>query len=392
MTAALAGVAAPSVPLPTPSAQRAPTPATERPPRTALKIGAVLGVVLPFCTFVFTEQQKARDAADAKATTERRLLDERVTADRENDLRNATFIQDAIDADLAARANGDHLCRQIGKKLILIESGQLGSASLKAVVTTFAEPETNALNRHKGCQCLSVGIPALRRTVDHFGALIRASLGQRTLAEMQWTLAQFGPNGPGGVPAWCPSPLGIDAAVASIGAGAGQTSTAGAAAGASTAGASSGKGATSSTAEGQATAERPSGAGAPPPATCPSYTGKLDMPTPAPRVYIQIGKEDDRPKAEAAQRALRAAGFAVPGIENVNARAPSKLQLRYFQGAPQIVAAASAVICESLKTPSDRAPLPLPVDISSLRSSARANHLELWFPAPPTAPIVDKTP
>ena len=50
------------------------------------------------------------------------------------------------------------------------------------------------------------------------------------------------------------------------------------------------------------------------------------------RIYMQIAREDQRRRAAQIARALQAAGYIVPGIENVREKAPANSQLRYCDG------------------------------------------------------------
>jgi hypothetical protein len=50
------------------------------------------------------------------------------------------------------------------------------------------------------------------------------------------------------------------------------------------------------------------------------------------RIYMQIAREDQRKRAAAIARNLQAAGYIVPGIENVRDKAPPTSQLRYCDG------------------------------------------------------------
>jgi hypothetical protein len=54
------------------------------------------------------------------------------------------------------------------------------------------------------------------------------------------------------------------------------------------------------------------------------------------RVYLQIGRQDQRPRAKLVSDSLGSAGFTVPGIEFVGAaKAPAKVtQVRYFYPLP----------------------------------------------------------
>jgi septal ring factor EnvC (AmiA/AmiB activator) len=50
------------------------------------------------------------------------------------------------------------------------------------------------------------------------------------------------------------------------------------------------------------------------------------------RIYMQIARKDQQRRAAAIARALQAAGYIVPGIENVRDKAPNTSQLRYCDG------------------------------------------------------------
>lgn len=51
------------------------------------------------------------------------------------------------------------------------------------------------------------------------------------------------------------------------------------------------------------------------------------------RIYMQIARADQRKRAAVIARNLQAAGYIVPGIENVRDKAPANSQLRYCDGA-----------------------------------------------------------
>jgi hypothetical protein len=95
------------------------------------------------------------------------------------------------------------------------------------------------------------------------------------------------------------------------------------------------------------------------------------------RVYLQIGSEDDRPKAAAASEALKKAGLIAPGIELVSPRsAPQQNDLRYCDGkvdanALERVKAAVAAAVE---------PPPKVVVLDpKLCGKVRFNHFEVWY-------------
>lgn len=94
-----------------------------------------------------------------------------------------------------------------------------------------------------------------------------------------------------------------------------------------------------------------------------------------PRVYIQIANEGQRPLAGKASAALKAAGYDVPGIEYVGARAPKANQLRFFErsetGGRQVKAALK--VLKSIGVDAHEQYISLP------SASTAPRHLEVWF-------------
>lgn len=95
----------------------------------------------------------------------------------------------------------------------------------------------------------------------------------------------------------------------------------------------------------------------------------------APRIYIQIGGEDQRKRASEVVSQLQKNGFIVPGIENVGgkARIPSVSQLRYYPtdsfSEQDIKDIASTL--SNLRI--DLKPIPL------TSGGGRPRHYEIWF-------------
>lgn len=111
-------------------------------------------------------------------------------------------------------------------------------------------------------------------------------------------------------------------------------------------------------------------------ATSPLAKALDQTPLPA-RVYLQIGREADRPVATAAQQALREAGLIVPGIELVgNQRSPARNDLRYC---PDRV---DEAVLKRVRDAVARAIQPAPVPISlpaGMCTKVRHNHFEVWY-------------
>lgn len=95
------------------------------------------------------------------------------------------------------------------------------------------------------------------------------------------------------------------------------------------------------------------------------------------RVYMQIAAEADRPRAEAANTALRKAGVIAPGIELVPLRsAPTQNDLRYCEGKvdSNALERVKAAVADTV------APPPKPVVLAArLCTNVRYNHFEIWY-------------
>ncbi|MBS1856405.1 MAG: hypothetical protein JST11_13645 [Acidobacteria bacterium] len=94
-----------------------------------------------------------------------------------------------------------------------------------------------------------------------------------------------------------------------------------------------------------------------------------------PRVYIQIANEDQRPLAGKATDALKAAGYDVPGIEYVGARAPKGNQVRFFERSE----ANSRQVQEVLTVLKGIGVEAHDQYISLPATSTAPRHLEVWF-------------
>jgi septal ring factor EnvC (AmiA/AmiB activator) len=93
-----------------------------------------------------------------------------------------------------------------------------------------------------------------------------------------------------------------------------------------------------------------------------------------PRIYIQIAREDQRRRAAAVARALQAAGYIVPGIENVRGKAPTNTQLRYC-GADNWLQADLDGIVNAL----ERISVPVTRQRLANCGNVRPRHYEIWF-------------
>ncbi|QCA17850.1 hypothetical protein E5284_08170 [Citrobacter freundii] len=95
------------------------------------------------------------------------------------------------------------------------------------------------------------------------------------------------------------------------------------------------------------------------------------------RVYLQISKESDRPRAAQAAKAIRQAGLIVPGIELVpSIKAPSINDLRYCESKvdPNTLAQLTKAVNDAVT------PAPKVVILNSSQcAKVRFNHFEVWY-------------
>lgn len=95
------------------------------------------------------------------------------------------------------------------------------------------------------------------------------------------------------------------------------------------------------------------------------------------RVYMQIASDADKPRAEAANAALRKAGLIAPGIERVPVKsAPAQNDLRYCEGKVDANALerVKAAVADTVSPP------PKPVVLAArLCGNVRYNHFEIWY-------------
>lgn len=108
-----------------------------------------------------------------------------------------------------------------------------------------------------------------------------------------------------------------------------------------------------------------------------------------PRVYIQIGREEQRKSAGDVARRLQARGFLAPGIENVRGRAPRLSQLRYYQ-TDEVAQADIKSLTEFFRSIGVR--LDKPMLIKNAKG-VRPRHYEVWFgdDFPRNAPPTEET-
>jgi hypothetical protein len=96
-----------------------------------------------------------------------------------------------------------------------------------------------------------------------------------------------------------------------------------------------------------------------------------------PRVYFHISTEDQRQKAKPLADALIAAGFSVPGIENVGSKAPNETQFRYFERTDQVEKDRSHIrdVLSGLNVRAKE----VYISPAQISTRMRPRHFELWF-------------
>jgi hypothetical protein len=115
-----------------------------------------------------------------------------------------------------------------------------------------------------------------------------------------------------------------------------------------------------------------------------SNTTLADASQLAPRIYIQIASDRQRPRANKIAAELQANGFTVPGVELVDSHhAPPTNQLRYYKSADESQTSVDPNVEKILQLitatgPAKWASFPLP---SSAR--VRSGHFEIWFARDP---------
>ncbi len=105
----------------------------------------------------------------------------------------------------------------------------------------------------------------------------------------------------------------------------------------------------------------------------------------APRVYIQLASDRQRPRADKVAAELIKNGFTVPGFELVDSRRATRSnQLRYYKAADETTPIDPNVdkILQIIKS-TDNAKWSDPVGLRS-SSKVRAGHFEIWFARDPT--------
>lgn len=113
-----------------------------------------------------------------------------------------------------------------------------------------------------------------------------------------------------------------------------------------------------------------------PPAPATASAVRLDARSLPPRLYIQVGSEEDREQAALMRPALHSSGFLVPGVEKVQST-PRLPEIRYCEGK---VGEAHPGNLKKVIDPFFTAQVKLVVLAPSLCTKVRENHFELWFP------------
>lgn len=300
-------------------------------------LAATLGLVLPFCTYLYTEQQKLRDTLQQRQEQQRAAEARRVEQDR-SQARNLhteitmRFPRESLGTE-HMRQQLLTLCEHLDLQLDAITTGLYGPLSLQVIHSTLAAQLTlDSAPTSIACQC---GRFADANTAL-LGAPPRALLAsvprhnlngwRDSLTELRQGCAPTPANG-------MASPAAADSAVQQ---------------------------------------------------TRKDQLQALDGPLP--RVYIQYPDAATRGTAACLARALTALGYQVPPLEQVGARAPPSSQLRYFKAEEREVGLTLAQDLERIAQQPGCAAAGVPEirDFTRLRAQLRPWHYELWLkPGPP---------
>jgi hypothetical protein len=93
-------------------------------------------------------------------------------------------------------------------------------------------------------------------------------------------------------------------------------------------------------------------------------------------VYIQIANDDQRRAWAQHRQVLRDLGYAVPGIENVGARAPERNEVRYFQDTDEARRGAERLVADLHERAGITA---VPRYIRGFEGRTKPGTLELWI-------------
>jgi hypothetical protein len=364
-------------------------PARSRKASTGKSMAVALGVALPLCMSLYTQQRDSQAQRHQQAQAEQT----RSQAAAERDRGTAAALNTQLrQARSTADADAARYCELLGQEVQLAVGGTYGPYTVGVLVSRFA---THAAAAEGGsapdaciCQPQARGLYA---SLQPRASRLSRGVAWRELAPLQRQLGDALDECSGDDEAAVEMPR-----TASTGRSGGTAPQPG------------------------ATAQQLGGSAPQPDTTAPQLGATAPLPdepaakagdagSPAgqgvqataalpelrPRLYIQLPAAPDD-SLQCLRNTLRMQGFIVPDFDIVGARAPAATQLRYVSAQEQPAAAqllqtlrALQPQCAAAGSQLARAVLPAsPADYSRLRGNARPLHFELWLGAAdaPAAP------
>lgn len=343
------------------------SPADARSAKSNAPLAAVLSVVLPFCTYLYSQQQERQD--QLRHQYQQQLQDEQLAheKDKEQAQRLLQAIQDRqfpVGAAEPAKFNAAATCGLLANQVTLIRRGLVGEQTLGVLTSLLTAPPAN---RRGGdiplaCECREFSLQFVEMTLGKPSAELAAAVSRTARERNQQPLNDALSR--------CDQiqqvPVTEPAQVKQL-------------------------------IEEQAKKENKE---LPP----VELKQKLDALATAvarrkteikalslkPRVYLQIASESQRAAAACLGSRLREYGYVLPGIENVGGRrAPPTSQLRYFFADEAAWAttlradlADAALRCQAFPDLAAADPQGQVIrDFSGKAGGARPYHFELWLSA-----------
>lgn len=337
------------------------------------RLAAVLGVALPFSTYLFTEQQERMEQSRRKFEEQQQTQLVALEKDRQQALQIHQAVRDRqfpAGAARSAAADGQSICELLTSELRLREQGLLGPLALNMIFGLLASPRPAEPGGDPLlCACrqythqLDESEAANGKGRDEFQARLAAvkcppTVDSLLAGGMPFTKAPLPPTvveppAPEPPPAPAPAP-------------------------------------TPPEAEPEPVPSPPP----PPAATGPTReqrSAALSALKIRPRLYIQIGDDKDRGAVQCLQKQLLGFGYLVPGIENVGSRrSPRVADLRWFAvGETEQMEwlyedlRIAAKDCGFPRLQETIESMPKPAKVNPNAGKSRAYHFELWLPPLP---------
>ncbi len=124
-----------------------------------VKLGAIIGIVAPLCTFVYTEQQKDQEVIRQKGERLRAEAVARIDRDKER----AYSIQRELSkmAEAPAKGQENASCQYVQMQLDSVRMGLLGPYSARVIISSMKNWQVikvngNDVQQVRGCGCLDV--------------------------------------------------------------------------------------------------------------------------------------------------------------------------------------------------------------------------------------------